>query len=169
MNTEIVSKNRKNKEQKPQTPQYEGQNADMTIEKQKKELAIRDSLLKELCLEYEKMKIRVKELEVMLAKTTNSDSYQSANTWISKIAFVLSHENRPLRSADLIRLLELREPQLANHHNKVQYFSAFLTQAVKYNRVIAHKLKGVRGYYYLLPEWMDDKNQPRNEYRKMMV
>ncbi len=142
---------------------------DIRIKNLENELTIRNNLLKEVFTEYEKLKIRVKELQTQFDEVQNSGEYKSASTWISKIVFILRHENRPLRSAELIALLEKRESLLLNHHNKVQYFSAFLTQAVRYERIIAYKLKGVRGYYYLLPEWMDKSNQPKEEHTEKMI
>lgn len=142
---------------------------DNRIKKLENELTARNNLLKEVFTEYEKLKIRVKELQTQLDDLQNSSDYRSASTWISKIVFMLRHENRPLRSAELIALLEKREPLLLHHHNKVQYFSAFLTQAVRYERIIAYKLKGVRGYYYLLPEWLNEKGLPKCQYFELMV
>lgn len=137
---------------------------DIRIKTLENELTIRDNLLKEVFTEYEKLKIQIKELQKQLDELQNNSKYKSASTWISKIVFILRHENRPLRSAELIALLEKRESHLLHHHNKVQYFSAFLTQSVRYKRIISYKLKGVRGYYYLLPEWMDAKGEPQAEY-----
>lgn len=133
------------------------------------ELAIRNSLLKEVFAEYEILKIRVKELQTQLDELQNIGDYKSASTWISKIVFMLRHESRPLRSTEMIALLERREAHLLHHHNKVQYFSAFLTQAVRYKRIIAYKLKGVRGYYYLLPDWVDKNGKPKPEFMSVMI
>ena len=142
---------------------------DVRIKNLENELTIRNNLLKEMFAEYEMLKIRVKELQMQLDELQNNGDYKSASTWVSKIVFVLRHENKPLRSTELIALLERREPHLLHHHNKVQYFSAFLTQAVRYKRVIAYKLKGVRGYYYLLPEWMEEKGEPGAEYFNKLI
>ena len=40
------------------------------------------------------------------------DGYGSTSSWISKIVFTQQQENRPLRSPELITLLEKREPAL---------------------------------------------------------
>jgi len=79
------------------------------------------------------------------------------------------HENRPLRSSELIALLEKRVAQIHHHHNKVQYFSAFLTLTVRYRSVISYKLKGVRGYFYLLPQWVHKEGKPKPEFLIVMI
>ena len=130
---------------------------------------LQHGLLKEVVAENQHLRKRVAELEEQLTVQLNSDGYNDTSSWISKIVFTLQKENRPLRSTTLIEMLAKREPSLANHHNKVQYFSAFLSNAVSYNRIVKHKVKGVRGYYYLLPEWVDDQGNAKPEYRKMMI
>jgi hypothetical protein len=130
---------------------------------------LQHGLLKEVVAENQHLRKRVVELEEQLTGQLNSDGYNDTSSWISKIVFTLQKENRPLRSTTLIEMLAKREPSLANHHNKVQYFSAFLSNAVSYNRIVKHKVKGVRGYYYLLLEWLDDQGNAKPEYRKMML
>ncbi len=132
---------------------------------QEKEIGNQHELIKELAKEAELLRQQVTSLE----DEQKMDGYQSASSWISKIVFALRQENRPLRSADLIKLIEKREPALAGHHNKTQYFSAFLSNAVKHNRIIQQKVKGVRGYYYLLPHWLDAEGKVKPEYEKMML
>jgi len=139
------------------------------IQDQQKELASQHDLLKEVFTEREMLLRRVRELEKRENDRLNADGYQGMSSWISKIVFTLQQEDRPLRSPELISLLEKREPALAEHHNKIQYFSAFLSNAVSYGRVIQQKVKGVRGYYYLLPDWLDDQGAVLPAYRKRML
>jgi hypothetical protein len=140
-----------------------------TIDELQKTVAMQYDLLKKTLTENELLQQKVRQLEEQLNDKRNSDGYGSTSSWISKIVFILQHENRPLRSPELINLLEKREPALAEHYNKVQYFSAFLSNAVKYGRVIQQKLKGVRGYYYLLPGWVDEQNNIKVEYYGKML
>src|SRR5581483_4954948 len=135
-----------------------------TIDELQKTVAMQYDLLKKTLTENELLQQKVQQLEEQLNDKRNSDGYGSTSSWISKIVFTLQQENRPLRSPELISLLEKREPALAEHYNKVQYFSAFLSNAVKYGRVIQRKMKGVRGYYYLLPDWVDEGNNVKGEY-----
>jgi hypothetical protein len=140
-----------------------------TIEELQKTISMLYDLLKKSLTENELLQQKAHQLEERLNNKRNSDEYRSTSSWISKIVFTLQQENRPLRSPELISLLEKREPLLAEHYNKVQYFSAFLSNAVNYGRVIQQKLKGVRGYYYLLPPWFDEHGNVIPEYQKKML
>lgn len=139
------------------------------IEELQKTVAMQYDLLKKTLTENELLQQKVQLLEEQLNEKRNSDGYGSTSSWISKIVFTLQLENRPLRSPELISLLEKREPALAEHYNKVQYFSAFLSNAVKYGRVVQQKLKGVRGYYYLLPQWLDEGGNVKSEFNTKML
>jgi hypothetical protein len=139
------------------------------LEAKEKEITIQLDLLKETFAGYQLLQQKVAKLEEHLKDLQNQDGYNATSSWISKIVFTLQQENRPLRSPELITLLEKREPLLAEHHNKVQYFSAFLSNAASYGRIIQQKVKGVRGYYYLLPEWLDEQSKAKTEYKVMML
>ena len=152
-----------------QSHESELQKLQETIRELEQKNNLQHGLLKEVVAKNQQLLKRVAELEEQLAAQQNSDGYNSTFSWISKIVFTLQQINRPLRSTTLIEMLAKRESTLANHHNKVQYFSAFLSNAVSYNRIIKHKVKGVRGYYYLLPEWVEDHGNVKPEYRKMML
>lgn len=140
-----------------------------TIDAQQRTIERQQELLRETFRENELLRRQVLALEQQLLDRRTGDGYDRAATWISKIVFILRQQNRPLRSAQLIGLLEKREPALAGHHNKTQYFSAFLNKAVNYGRVVPLKVKGVRGYYYLLPQWFDDQTKVKLEYLDRMM
>ena len=152
-----------------QSHEPELQKLQETIRELEQKNELQYGLLKEVVAENQKLRKRMAELEEQLIAHQNSDGYNGTSSWISKIVFTLQQENRPLRSTTLIEMLAKRESTLANHHNKVQYFSAFLSNAVSYNRIVKQKVMGVRGYYYLLPEWVDDEGNAKPEYRKMMI
>ncbi len=94
------------------------------------------------------------------------DGYEYSLTWISKIIFIVSNADKPLRSVEIIALLLPREPILNQKVSKVKFISPFLNSAMQYNRLIPYKLKGVRGNYYCLPEWMDKAGALIPEMRK---
>jgi hypothetical protein len=152
-----------------QSQEPEFQKLQETIRELQQKNELQHGLLKEVVAENQQLRKRVAELEEQLTAQQNSDGYSDTSSWISKIVFTLQQENRALRSSTLIEMLAKREPTLAHHHNKVQYFSAFLSNAVSYSRIVQQKVKGVRGYYYLLPEWIDDQGNVKPEYRKMML
>ncbi|TXJ28349.1 MAG: hypothetical protein E6Q24_06105 [Chitinophagaceae bacterium] len=141
-----------------------------TILKQKdREIAVRDDLLREVYAEVRQLRSQVHKLQDDLKNDPFQKAYKQASSWVSKIVFTIRQENRPLRSSELINLLERKERYLATHPNKVQYFSAFLTQAVRYKRICPYKLKGVRGYYYLLPEWMETEKKVNESYNGLIL
>ena len=137
--------------------------------KQQKEIHNQYHLLKETFDNNQLLTKKLRDLEKGLDECSNSDGYNPGLSWVSKIVFTLRTENRPLRSCEMISLLEKREPLLAAHHNKVQYFSAFLSNAVSYERIVQQKVKGVRGYYYLLPEWLEENGGAKASFKEMMI
>lgn len=136
--------------------------------KAEKEIRVQHDLLKETFLENRNLQNRCPHLQESLQKVDCKGSNLSAS-WVSKIVLTLKAQNRPLRSVEIIHILEMTEPILESHHNKVKFLSAYLNTAVKYKRIIQQKVKGVRGYYYVLPEWMDDCGSLKFSYCTMMV
>jgi hypothetical protein len=90
--------------------------------------------------------------------------YNKTWSWVNKIVFVLKKINRPLLSCEIIEFITPYEAVLQYSHHRAQSFSANLTKAVKYDRVRAYKLSGSRGYYYVLPAWLDINGQLIKEY-----
>lgn len=165
MNSHTFLKSREAAKIKSDSPEIMQQ----AIAELEKTVAMQYDLLKKTLTENELLQQKVQQLQQQLNDKLNSDGYGSTSSWISKIVFTLQQENRPLRSPELITLLEKREPALVEHYNKVQYFSAFLSNAVKYGRVIQRKMKGVRGYYYLLPQWLDGQGKIKPEFYNKML
>jgi hypothetical protein len=42
-----------------------------------------------------------------------------------------------------------------NIYDNQKHLSFYLNRAAKYNRIHKYKINGVRGYYYVLPEWLE--------------
>jgi arsenate reductase-like glutaredoxin family protein len=72
-------------------------------------------------------------------------------TWIDKIVFVLKAAGRPLRSSEIIEILEKNDITFRTLANQQKGLSAHLTKALKYGRILGEKLKGQNGYLYRLP------------------
>ena len=106
--------------------------------------------------------------EYQRLKSKNPDiteaEYNKAWSWVNKIVFVLKKIDRPLLSSEIIEFITPYEPVIQYSHHRAQAFSANLTKAVKYHRVRAYKLPGSRGYYYVLPSWLDADGQLTKEY-----
>jgi sugar-specific transcriptional regulator TrmB len=110
---------------------------------------------------------KIKRLEKRLQKYENSnDGYNKAWTVVTKIVFLITKADKPLRSSEIISLLKEREPSIVRKQDSLEkYISAFLNTAMKYERLIPYKLKGVRGNYYCIPEWMDEEGSLAPEMR----
>lgn len=126
---------------------------DELLKEAQHQLEVQYSVLKEVYENYECLK---KEHELLKEKLASyekpDDGYRKDWTWVAKIVFVLQGSGKPMRSAEIIEVLEKREEQLREHTSKQQYFSAFLNMALKADRIKREKRKGERGYYYSLPE-----------------
>jgi hypothetical protein len=77
-----------------------------TIDEQQKTIAMQYDLLQEAVTKNESLLRKVQELEKQLQERQNHDGYNGTSSWISKITFILQQENRPLRSPEMISLLE---------------------------------------------------------------
>ena len=136
--------------------------------KAEKEIRIQHDLLKETFIQNKNLHNKCADLQERLQRTNGKANNLSAS-WVSKIVWTLKTENRPLRSVEIISILEIKELILASHHNKAKFLSAYLNTAVKYKRVVQQKVMGVRGYYYVLPEWMDESGGLKGVYSEVMV
>jgi hypothetical protein len=97
----------------------------------------------------------------------SSVTYNEEWTWLSKIIYALQTKNAPLRSQQMIEFFVPIDVRMNTSHDRVGYFSAFLSKALKNGRVVKLKVKGFKGYFYALPEWMIDGELPATYYRKM--
>lgn len=124
---------------------------DKLLKEKQHQLEAQYSVLKEVYGKYELLKKEQELLKEKLARYENpNDGYRKDWTWVAKIVFVLERAGKPLRSAEIIEILEKREEQLREHSSKQQYFSAFIHMAMKAERIKREKRKGERGYYYFL-------------------
>lgn len=115
------------------------------------QIDVQYSVLKEVYTKYELLKIEHESLKTKLeGYEAPDDGYRKDWTWVAKIVFVLQRGGHPMRSAEIIEVLEKRENHLREHSSKQQYFSAFINMALKAERIKREKRKGERGYYYSL-------------------
>lgn len=97
----------------------------------------------------------------------NLVGYNKDWTWVSKMVFVLRQMNRPLKSKELLVLLEGVDDNIKFFADKTKTFSSLLNKATKYQRVLEYKIRGVKGYFYVLPEWMEGEKL-REEFKKLI-
>lgn len=118
-------------------------------------------LLKDALIEIENLKNRLEKHE------NPKDEYSKRWTMVTKIAFLITKAQKPLRSSEILQLLTNREPTIIKKQASMEkYLSAFLNTAMKHGRLIPYKLKGVRGNYYCLPEWINEEGELLLEMRK---
>lgn len=143
------------------TPEKIENNSQNPIEKLEKE----NRALKELLVEALE---KIKNLEKRLEKYEQpNDGYNRAWTVVTKIVFLITRADKPLRSSEIIPLLKQREPSIVKKQDSLEkYLSAFLNTAIKHERLIPYKLKGVRGNFYCLPEWIDETGELTPEMRR---
>jgi hypothetical protein len=123
------------------------------LEYKQEQLNSVEAQLKEAISENKKLRKQLNQPNVL------KDGYEYNRTWISKIVFMVTNADKPLRSVEIIALLLPREPVLNEKVSKEKFISPFLNSAMQYERLIPFKLKGVRGNYYCLPEWVDEKGE----------
>lgn len=118
-------------------------------------------LLKEALLEVQTLKERLNKYE------KPQDGYNKSWSMVTKIVFLITKAGKPLRSSEIIPLLRAREPLIVNKQTSLEkYVSAFLNTAMKHERLIPYKLKGVRGNFYCIPEWIDEEGELIPEMRQ---
>jgi len=130
------------------------------LEYKQEQLNNAEAKLKEAISENKKLRRQLNQSNVP------KDGYEYNRTWISKIVFIVTNADKPLRSVEIIALLLPREPVLNEKVSKEKFISPFLNSAMQYERLIPFKLKGVRGNYYCLPDWVDEKGELLPEMRK---
>jgi hypothetical protein len=124
---------------------------DNSIEKLEKETIQLRELYTEALFEIKNLRERLNGYEIP------DDGYSNAWTVVTKIVFLITKADKPLRSSEIITLLKQKEPSIVKKQDSLEkYISAFLNTAMKYERLIPYKLKGVRGNYYCLPQWIDE-------------
>jgi hypothetical protein len=128
---------------------YTQREVDEIVKEKDKTLQSQYAVLKEVYEKYQILQKEHEELKKKLSQYENpDDGYRKDWTWVRKIVFVLEQAGTPLRTKEIIEVLEKREPHLKDHSSKEQYFSAFITMALKAERIRREKRKGERGFYY---------------------
>jgi regulator of replication initiation timing len=91
-----------------------------------KQNALNDALnqVKDITIENEKLKSKLKKHE------TPAEHYDYSWSWISKIVFLVKEANKPLRSAEIIEVLQKKEPVLHEKVSKEKFLSAFLNMSM---------------------------------------
>ncbi|MBS1511045.1 MAG: hypothetical protein JST86_09400 [Bacteroidetes bacterium] len=136
------------------------ENTRKSPEQLQKEVNSLKELLQEAYLEIQKLKESLQKYE------NPDDRYNKRWTMVTKLVFLVAKAGKPLRSAEIIPLLIDREPDIIKKQDSLEkYISAFLNTAMKHGRLVPYKLKGVRGNFYCLPEWISENGELLPEMR----
>lgn len=92
------------------------------------------------------------------------ETYNEKWKWVKKVVYVVRHYNRPVLSFEILEFL-LKHDTIAQYwKDKTKYLSIQINKALKYEKLMAHKVPGVRGYYYVLPEWFSEDGELLSAY-----
>lgn len=128
---------------------YTQKEVDEIVKEKDNTLQSQYAVLKEVYEKYQLLQKKHEQLKKKLSEYENpDDGYRKDWTWVRKIVFVLEQAATPLRTKEIIEILEKREPHLREHSSKEQYFSAFINMALKAERIKREKRRGERGFYY---------------------
>jgi hypothetical protein len=136
------------------------------ISVQEKEIQELRTLLKESC---HQNSFLLGKLDRQDIKTNLFLEYSQRWSWINKIIYILRELDKPSTSSDIVNLMLEFDEDLRFTYEKVKYLSPHFTKASKYGRIIQHKIKGIKGYYYILPDWIDENNILREGYKKKII
>jgi len=139
------------------------ENAQKSQEQLQKEVNSLKELLRDAYVEIHNLKERLRKYE------NPGDGYSKRWTMVTKLVFLVTKAGKPLRSVEIIPLLKDRQPEIIKKQDSLEkYISAFLNTAMKHGRLIPYKLKGARGNFYCLPEWMGEDGELRLEMKEQI-
>ncbi|MBT1712393.1 hypothetical protein KK062_29395 [Fulvivirgaceae bacterium PWU5] len=126
------------------------------LEEVRRDLIDSKELLFHVVRESERLRLKVPDIK--------QSEYNQKWSWTNKIVFVLSKIKRPLLSSEIINFIRPHEVSLQYSRTPAQALSPHIHKAVKYGRILRYKLGGTRGFYYVLPAWLDPDGKIIEEY-----
>ncbi len=110
-------------------------------------------------------------LEERIKKLENpKNSPYHLMSWQAKIIFTIRKFKRPLQLKEITaELLVMDAKTQALDYQGDNFISVFLAKAVKIGKLHIEKVRGTRGAYYALPEWLDENGElPVKMVREML-
>ncbi len=81
-------------------------------------------------------------------------------SWQGKIVFCIKKLKRPLRSQEIIQELQIMEASTEGlKYQRDNFISVVLSNAVKAGRLHIEKMRGTRGGFYALSEWLNEEGK----------
>jgi hypothetical protein len=140
----------------------------------------------ELRQELNKERTRRKELELqvykkILKKTSLEkrdpfanvkEHYKQEWSYPTKVVYLLTLKNTPLTSTQIHDLLMEIDDNFSHGKDPRHNINAYLYLSRKSGRIKGVKLPGIKGYFFVLPEWMESaglKEEYQQEIRKLKI
>lgn len=102
---------------------YTQREVDEIVKEKDQTLLSQYAVLKEVYEKYQLLQQEHEQLKKKLSEYENpDDGYRKEWTWVRKIVFVLEQAATPLRTKEIIEVLEKREPHLKDHLQKNNTF-----------------------------------------------
>lgn len=131
------------------------------LEGVQRDLSDSKELLFHVVRDSERLRLKVTEIQ--------QSEYNQKWSWTNKIVFVLSKIKRPLLSSEIINFNRPHEVSLQYSRTPAQAHSPHIHKAVKHGRILRYKLVGTRGFYYVLPAWLNTDGKIIDEYGNKIV
>jgi hypothetical protein len=97
-------------------------------------------------------------------KTIKPETYKQEWSYTSKFVFLLTLENRPLKSIEMHKHLLKLDKSYKFYSDPKTTLSVYLRAAVKLNRIQSLKVPGIKEKFFVLPEWMDTQGKIKEAY-----
>lgn len=100
--------------------------------------------------------------------TLTEKDYKQEWSYPTKIAFLLTINQKPLTSEDLNRLLLKLDKHYKDYNSPIANLSTALQRATKSKRIIKIKSPGIKLLYYVLPDWIDREMNLNDKFKGFM-
>lgn len=88
-------------------------------------------------------------------KAISKDDYKQGWSYATKIAFLLTLNDKPLTSEELEKLLRQHDSHFKDYDRPRNNLTVTLNRMVKSKRIAKIKVPGIRSLFYALPEWTE--------------
>jgi hypothetical protein len=86
----------------------------------------------------------------------------------TQIVFILHLSNKPLLSSEIYTMITRLDKSFKDFMNAETVLSNYLSRSVKSGRIKKIKLPGIRTLYFILPEWVKESGELKDEYHSMI-
>ena len=106
----------------------------------------------------------VNEIAAPVKKELKADAYKQEWSYPTKFVFLLTLENRPLKSLEIHNHLLKLDKHYKLYTDPKTTLSVYLRRVTKSRRILSVKIPGIREIYFAMPEWIDKENNFKDKY-----